>query len=337
MLEKRTLRGIGPVTPMARQPHIAVVGSANMDLTTFTDHFPKPGETVFGKKFQLGFGGKGANQAVAARLCGANVSMVARVGDDLFGNATITNFHSRGIDTSYVSITPGVATGVAPIFVDSAGQNRILVVKGANDCLVPSDIDAAADLLRRADCILLQLEIPVETVYYTLRFARRHGIHCILNPAPGQPLDIAELANAAYVIPNEAEAETLSGLPITSLEDARACALHLLKSALQRVIVTLGANGALRASADGVEHVMAYQTNPVDTTGAGDAFIGSFASFLAEGCSESESVARANLYAGLSTLRVGTQLSFVSRDRFEAAWKEWRRNSDPASGSVTFI
>jgi ribokinase len=309
---------------MARQPHIAVVGSANMDLITFTDRFPKPGETVFGKKFQLGFGGKGANQAVAARLCGAQVSMVSRVGDDLFGPATIANFQSHGIDTSYVGITPGVATGVAPIFVDNAGQNRILVVKGANDCLVPDDIDAAADLLRRADCILLQLEIPVETVYYTLHFARRQGIRCILNPAPAQPLDIAELASADYVIPNETEAGTLSGLPITSVDDARACALHLLRSDLRRVIVTLGANGAIRASSDGVEQVMAYRTDPVDTTGAGDAFIGSFATFLAEGYSESESVARANLYAGLSTLGKGTQSSFVSRERLEAAWQEWR-------------
>jgi ribokinase len=314
---------------MTRQPRIAVVGSANIDLTIFTDQFPNPGQTVFGRKFQIGFGGKGANQAVAARLCGAQVSMVARVGDDLFGPATLANLNSRGIDTTYVGITPAVATGMAPIFVDSAGQNRILVVKGANDCLVPRDVDAAADVLRQADCILLQLEVPLETVYHTLHFARRHRIHCILNPAPAQPLDIAELAKADYVIPNETEAGTLSGLPASSLDDARACALHLLRSGLRRVIVTLGANGALCASSDGVEHVVAYRTDPVDTTGAGDAFIGSFASFLAEGYSESESVARANLYAGLSTLSIGTQPSFVSRARLEAAWKECRPSQNP--------
>lgn len=307
---------------MDRQPHIAVVGSANIDLTTFTDRFPRPGETVFGSKFQLGFGGKGANQAVAARLCGARVSMVARVGDDLFGPPTINNFVSRGIDATHVHITPGVASGVAPIFVDSAGQNRILVVKGANDCLLPRDIDLAADLLRQADCIVLQLEIPLETVYYTLRFARRHGICSILNPAPGQPLDLAELANADFVVPNETEAEALTRMPIASVEDARACAIRLLKSGVRRVIVTLGANGAFYASQDAVEHVAAYRVDPVDTTGAGDAFIGSFASFLAMGCGEHEAVARANVYAALSTLAVGTQTSFVALDRLESEWRK---------------
>ena len=306
---------------MGRQPHVVVVGSANIDLTTFTDRFPRPGETVFGSRFQLGFGGKGANQAVAACLCGARVSMVARVGDDLFGPATLVNFTSRGIEAGHVLVTPGVASGVAPIFVDSAGQNRILVVKGANDCLLPADIDAAADVLRQADCLVLQLEVPLETVYYALRLARRLGVRSILNPAPGQPLDLAELANADYLIPNETEAEALSGMPVTDLDEARACALRLLESGVQRVIVTLGANGALCASRDAVVHVKAHRVNPVDTTGAGDAFIGSFACFLAGGCNESEAVARANVYAALSTLHVGTQRSFATRDRFEAEWR----------------
>src|SRR3989440_10343320 len=175
---------------MPKRPRIAVVGSANVDLTTFTDRFPKPGETIFGQKFDLGFGGKGANQAVAAKLCGAEVFMIARVGSDLFGPATIKNFESLGIDASHIRQVQGVSSGVAPIFVDSSGQNRILVVKGANDSLKPADIDSAADLLRAADCVVLQLEVPVETVYHTLRFTRRHGIRSILNPAPGQPLDV---------------------------------------------------------------------------------------------------------------------------------------------------
>src|SRR5690349_16897002 len=243
------------VSAMESQPHIAVVGSANVDLTTFTDRFPRPGETVFGTRFQLGFGGKGANQAVAARLCGARVSMVARVGDDLFGPATIANFNSHGVDTTHVRITPGVASGVAPIFVDDSGQNRILVVKGANDHLLPRDIDEAADLFREAGCIVLQLEIPLETVYYTLRFARRHGIRTMLNPAPGQPLDLTEVSAADYVIPNETEAEALTGMPVTTVDQARACADSLLQSGVRRAIVTLGANGALYASGENVEHV----------------------------------------------------------------------------------
>jgi len=305
---------------MERRPHIVVVGSANVDLTTFTDRFPRAGETVFGDRFHLGFGGKGANQAVAARLCGARVSMVARVGDDLFGPATIANFQSRDIDTTHVRMTPGVASGVAPIFVDSSGQNRILVVKGANDCLTPGDVDAAAELLREADCLVLQLEIPLETVYYTLRWARRHGIRSILNPAPGQRLDFAELANVDYVIPNETEAEALTGRPVTTIEEARDCANDLLRNGVRRVIVTLGANGALLAGPAGIEHAPGHRVDAVDTTGAGDAFIGSFAGFLAEGCREWEAVRRANVYAALSTLRAGTQRSFVTREQFEAEW-----------------
>jgi len=168
---------------MAKQSLIAVVGSANVDLTTFNDVFPRPGETIFGKKFDLGFGGKGANQAVAARLCGANVGMVAKVGSDLFGPATIKNFESQGIDAKYVGIAEGASSGVAPIFVEPGGQNRIIVVKGANDLLSPEDVDAAAPLLRKADTIVMQFEIPLRTVYYTVRFAKANGIRCIVNPA----------------------------------------------------------------------------------------------------------------------------------------------------------
>src|SRR5881394_3140443 len=171
-------------------PRIAVVGSANTDLITFSDAFPRAGETIFGQNFDLGFGGKGANQAIAARLCGAEVLMVARVGSDLFGEATIKNFASFGVDTTHVRVVQGTSTGVAPIFVEPNGQNRIVVVKGANDRLLPSDVDEALPLLQSAGCIVLQLEVPVETVYHTLRIAHRFGITCVLNPAPAQPLDI---------------------------------------------------------------------------------------------------------------------------------------------------
>jgi ribokinase len=297
-------------------PHVVVVGSANIDLTTFTDAFPRPGETIFGREFHLGFGGKGANQAVAASLCGARVSMVARVGDDLFGPATIENLRARGIDTTHVKPTAGVSSGVAPIFVDSAGQNRILVVKGANDRLTPDDIDAAGETIGGADCVVMQLEVPLETVYYTLEFARRRGARSILNPAPGQPLDFAAIANADYVIPNETEAEALSGMPVATLDDARACARSLRERGARGVIVTLGANGALC----GEEHAAPHRVTPVDTTGAGDAFIGAFATFLAGGDTEAEAIRKANVYAALSTLGIGTQSSFVTRERFEEVW-----------------
>lgn len=305
---------------MGKRPRIAVVGSANVDLTTFTDRFPKPGETIFGQKFDLGFGGKGANQAVAARLSGADVFMVARVGSDLFGPASIENFRKLGIDPTYVKQVEGLSSGVAPIFVEPNGQNRILVVKGANDALKPADVDAAAEMLKTVDCIVLQFEIPVETVYYTIAFARKNGIRCILNPAPAQAVDMAALKDLDYFVPNEHEAETITGSPVQNAADAKRCAEQLIAGGIRRVIITLGANGSLLASRDGCEHVAPFAVKSVDSTGAGDAFIGSFAVFLGEGVPEAEAVRRANLYAGLSTTGVGTQKSFYDRGRFDAEW-----------------
>lgn len=306
---------------MTKRPRIAVVGSANIDLTTFTARFPKPGETIFGDSFLLGFGGKGANQAVASRLCGADVFMVARVGSDLFGPATIENFKKQGIDATHVKQLEGVSSGVAPIFVEPSGQNRIFVVKGANDKLMPADVDAAADLLKTVDCMVLQFEIPLETVYHSVRFAAKNGIRCIVNPAPAQSVEPEALAGLDYFVPNESEAETITGLPVRNLDDAKKCAETFLSGGVKRVIVTLGANGALLASNEGMQHIPAFAVKSIDSTGAGDAFIGSFAVFLGEGFPEREAVLRANLYAGLSTTGLGTQKSFYDRARFDAEWK----------------
>jgi ribokinase len=292
-----------------------------VDLTTFNEVFPRPGETIFGKKFDLGFGGKGANQAVAARLCGANVGMVAKVGNDLFGPATIKNFESQGIDATYVRIAEGVSSGVAPIFVDPSGQNRIIVVKGANDTLSPEDVDAAAPLLRKADTIVMQFEIPLRTVYHTVKFAKTHGIRCIVNPAPAQPVNYKEAGAADYFIPNESEAEAITGMPVDSIDDARKCAEFMVRQGMWRVVITLGERGSLAAGQDRMELIPAFKVHTVDTTGAGDAFIGSFAVFLSEGLPEEEALPRASLYAALSTTKVGTQKSFCNRAEFE---KEWR-------------
>src|SRR2546429_4949973 len=215
-------------------PLIAGVGSANPDLITFSDAFPRAGETIFGQNFDLGFGGKGANQAIAARLCGAEVLMVARVGSDLFGEATIKNFASFGVDTTHVRVVQGTSTGVAPIFVEPNGQNCIIVVKGANDRLTPAEVDAAAAQLRGVDTIILQFEIPLETIYHTVRFARAHNIRCIVNPAPALPGDLAQLAAADYFIPNETEAELISGHPVHTVEEAGSCARALLRKGLDR-------------------------------------------------------------------------------------------------------
>jgi ribokinase len=303
---------------MTKQPRIAVVGSAKVDLTTFSDKFPRPGETIFGQRFDLGFGGKGANQAVAARLCGAEVVMVAKLGNDLFGEATVRNFKALGIDATHVTIVDGVSSGVAPIFVDSEGQNRILVVKGANDTLTPADVDLAAEALRSVDTIVMQFEIPLETIYYTVQFARKNNIRCIVNPAPAQPVDLGRLHDADYFIPNETEAEVITGLPVHTIDDAKKCASSLLQQGFKRVIITLGGRGSLLASAEGADLMAPFSVTPTDTTGAGDAFIGSFATFMASGLEEKESLARANLYAALSTTRVGTQKSFPTRAEFEA-------------------
>jgi ribokinase len=311
---------------MSRRPRVAVVGSANIDLTTFADRFPRPGETIFGQRFDLGFGGKGANQAVAARLCGADVFMVARVGSDLFGPATIENFKKLGIDTSHVKQVEGLSSGVAPIFVEPDGQNRILVVKGANDAVKPADVDAAAEMLKSTDCIVLQFEIPLETVYYTIAFARKHGIRCILNPAPAQAVNINELTGLDYFVPNESEAETITGIKVQSIDEAKRCADSLLQNAIHRVIITLGSKGSLLVGRDLSEHVPAFAVKSLDSTGAGDAFIGSFAVFLAEGVAELEAVRRANLYAALSTTGIGTQKSFYNRQRFDAEWKTQAEN-----------
>ena len=301
-------------------PSVAVIGSINIDLTTFVDRMPQAGETIFGRSFHLGFGGKGANQAVAAQLCGAQVRIVGRVGDDLFGPAALKALQSYDVDTGQVHTTESISTGVAPIFVESSGQNRILVVKGANERVSPADIDKAAEMLRRAQCIILQLEIPVETVAYALCFARNAGIQTILNPAPAQPLSEEVLRHADYLIPNESEAATLTGMPVTSIEEAQTAAAQLQKMGAQSVITTLGANGALLATKGGSKHISGFSVEARDTTGAGDAFIGSFAYFLASGADPETAIHKANLYAALSTLKVGTQQSFVSREEFEREW-----------------
>jgi ribokinase len=309
---------------MPRAPRIAVIGSANTDLTTFTEVFPRPGETLFGRSFEMGFGGKGANQAVAARLCGADVIMVAKVGKDLFGQATIDNFKSFGIDTRHVKIIDDAPTGVAPIFVEPNGQNRIIVVKGANDRLLPADVDAAAAQLSDVDAIILQFEIPLETVYHTIRFAQAHRIRCIVNPAPAAAADLSQLASADLFIPNETEAEQITGLPVHSDAEAIACASALLAKGFRRVVITLGARGSLLADPKGHERVAPFSVKSVDSSGAGDAFIGSLAVFLAEGIPEQQALARANLYAALSTTRVGTQKSFPRRADLDAEWERRR-------------
>jgi ribokinase len=298
-----------------------------------SDVVPRGGETIFGTGFDMGFGGKGANQAVAAALCGARVDMVAAVGGDMFGTETIRNFNAKGVGTSAVRVIPDVPTGAALILVEPHGENRIIVAKGANDRLTPVDVDIAAPQLAAAHMVLLQFEVPLETVYHTIRLAKAHNVRCIVNPAPALPADLAELALADYLVVNETEAEVLSGRKVQSEGDLEACLDALLDRGMRRVILTLGARGALLASRSARVHVPPFPVTAIDTTGAGDAFIGSLAVFLTEGISEEEAVSRANLYAAMSATRIGTQKSFAKRAEFEAELS--RRRARAARPTLT--
>lgn len=311
---------------MTKKPRIVVVGSANTDLQFMSQSIPRGGETIFGTGFDMGFGGKGANQAVAASLCGSQVEMIAAVGEDLFGAETIKNFESMGVQTSAVRVIPDAPTGAALILVEPDGENRIIVVKGANDLLTPKDVDAMTAQLAAADMILLQFEIPLETVYRTIEVAKAHNVRCMVNPAPALPADLSKLAAADYLILNETEAEVITGRRVQSEADIDSCVGMLMDSGIRRIVLTLGAKGALLATGAARVHVPPFQVRAVDTTGAGDAFIGSLATFLTEGMSEQEAVSRANLYAALSATRTGTQKSFTRRAEFEAELARRREN-----------
>lgn len=295
---------------------IAVIGSNMIDLVTKIIRMPKVGETIEAPDFQIGFGGKGANQAVAAAKLGADVLMVTRVGDDVFGKEYIANFKSLGIDTRYVKQVAGTANGVAPIFVDQNGNNSILIIKGANKHLSPSDIDEAADDIRQCSLIVLQLEVALETVYHAIAFGTQHGIPVILNPAPAAQLDFKRIASVDFFAPNESELELISGMHVRDVHDAEKAAKSIIAQGLKTVIVTLGGKGSLYVSAQETRLVPQFDVKTIDTTGAGDAFIGSFAYFYLTTKDVFRAMKLANCYAGLSTTREGTQKSFYSREEF---------------------
>lgn len=297
---------------------IAVVGSNNVDLVSSISRMPVRGETLEAHGFHIGCGGKGANQAIAAARLGAEVMMVSKVGDDLFAEGTLANFRSYGVDVAHVEVVPGTSSGVAPIFVEPSGENSILIIKGANAHLLPADIDRAAEDLKRCALILLQLEIPMETVHHTIDFAERHGIATILNPAPAAPLDPARVGKVTFLVPNETELALLSGLPVGGEAEATRAAQALVARGVHTVIVTRGAEGALVVTADDVFAVPAMKVTPKDTTGAGDAFIGAFARFWVERRDVAWALARAILYAGDSVTKSGTQLSYASAEEFAA-------------------
>jgi ribokinase len=289
-----------------------------MDLTFRASRLPGPGETLVGHSFQTGFGGKGANQAVMAARLGARVLMIGKVGRDLFGEQLLRNFHDRGIDTTHVGTDTARPSGVAAIVVDDAARNCILVIPGANLALSPQDVRQAANAIREADLLLCQLEVPLETVREALRVAREAEVRTILNPAPAAPLPDEVLRLCDLCVPNENEIEKLTGRPARTPDEAAAAARLLLASGPATVLVTLGERGVVLVDGQTSMQVPAVSVKAVDSSGAGDAFIGSLAVFLAEGLALGEATSRANAVAALSVTRASTQASFPSRAEVEA-------------------
>jgi ribokinase len=292
---------------------IVVVGSFNMDLTAYMERFPRPGETLAGRKFVTGPGGKGSNQAVAAARLGAEVTFIGRLGNDVFAQAAIDFWQHEHIDTRYVVRDADYATGVAPIWVNDSGENTIVVVLGANGRMVPADVDAATAVIQAADVLVCQLEINYDMVGYALQTAKNHGVKTILNPAPAGTLPPEVIALADYITPNETELEVLSGVS----GDYEAAARSLLKREGQTTVVTLGAAGARWVQAQGTAVIPSFKVDVVDTTGAGDAFNGGFAVALAEGMSLEQAIRFGNATAGLSVTKPGTSPSMPTRAEVE--------------------
>ncbi|MDR1482506.1 MAG: ribokinase [Synergistaceae bacterium] len=296
---------------------IAVIGSNMIDLVTTVIRMPRVGETIEAPSFDMGFGGKGANQAVAVAKLGGDVLMMTKVGDDIFGPSVKKNFESMGIDTKYVDMVPGVSSGVAPIFVDASSNNSILIVKGANNFLHPEDIDRAAEDIKGCGLIILQLEVPLETVYYAIEWGAKNGVQVILNPAPAAELDYSYVRKASFLVPNETELETITKMPVSTMSEIAAAARALVREGVRSVIVTLGSKGSLYVAEGREELVPPHTVKSVDSTGAGDAFIGSFAQYYLKTGDVIETMKTANRYAALSTMKPGTQKSFPTLEEFE--------------------
>jgi ribokinase len=296
---------------------IAVIGSNMVDLITYIDRMPRQGETLEAPGFAMGCGGKGANQAVAAAKLGAEVVMVSKVGDDVFANNTLANFQLFGIDTQHVTRVPGVSSGVAPIFVRNDSHNSILIIKGANAHLKPVDIDAADAALRDCALIVVQLEIELETVYHAIEFGKLHGIPVLLNPAPALAgLSRRHLAQLDFLIPNETELALISGQQVTSPESALSAARRLVEDGIRHVIVTLGEKGALYVGEEGEFRVNGQIVAALDTTGAGDAFIGCFAHHWTQTRDIKHAMTLAVAYSACSVTGLGTQTSYPDTLKF---------------------
>jgi len=303
-------------------PDIVVLGSLNMDLVVRTERMPRPGETVRGEDFTTVPGGKGANQAAAAARLGATVEMVGCVGGDAFGPVLLDNLRRQGVGVSHVRVDEEVATGTAVIIVDGAGENSIVVTAGANGRVSPRDVEDARPLLGSARYLMLQLEVPLDTVSLAARTAAEIDLPVILNPAPAHTIEPDLLENVEHVIVNEHEAEFLTGITVADLDSAERAGRTLLEMGARAATVTLGARGALAVNATGVYHAPARKVRVVDTTGAGDAFVGGFAVALLRGFALPEALRYATCAGTLATTVLGAQTSLPSADQVAAFYGE---------------
>ena len=293
---------------------ITIIGSSNTDMVIKSAHLPAPGETVLGGDFFMNPGGKGANQAVAAARLGGEVYFVCKVGKDVFGETALQQFRNEGIHTRFVTQDAFAPSGIALINVDARGENCITVASGANNCLLPADINAASEIFEEGDFVLIQLETPLETVVYAAEKAAKKGLKVVLNPAPAAELP-AELFPHLYAItPNETEAEILTGVAVMDLLSAGKAANILLNKGVQHVIITLGAEGALYKTAYETQHIPVAKVVAQDTTAAGDCLNGALVVGLSEGMSWPDAITFACKAASISVTRLGAQASMPRLD-----------------------
>jgi ribokinase len=294
---------------------ILVVGSLNADLVVRAPRFPEPGETISGEDLQIIPGGKGANQAVAAARQGISVAMTGRVGNDSFGPELIDNLKHNQVNSDHVQVDPESATGTAIIVVDASGQNSIVLSPGGNGRVAAADLERVSFADYRL--LLLQLEIPVEAVLAAARRAKESGLRVLLNPAPAGALPEELISLPDFLVPNESELSLLTGKPVSDISSAATAARKLLERGAQNVIVTLGASGALVVNKEGTQHVPSFKVDAVDTTAAGDAFIGGFASALLQDRSLEEAVRYGCACGALAATKFGAQPSLPTRAEVE--------------------
>jgi len=288
---------------------ILVIGSLNMDLVTRTPYLPKPGETIHGHQFTMVPGGKGANQAAAIAKLGASVAMFGKVGEDAFGENVLASLHSAGVDTSSVIVDPDVTTGIAAILVDDHGENSIVVTAGANHMLSIADIKRIPPLFLTAKYLVLQLEIPLDVVQYSIEEAKKNDMRVVLNTAPAYHEVNSFLDQVDYLLLNETEAQIYTGRNVLDLADAESAVKDLLRMGVPVVVLTIGERGALLGFQNQVTHIETHKVEVVDTTAAGDAFTGGFTVALNKGASLEKAVQYANAVGALTVTRLGAQSS----------------------------